>query len=61
VDFKRDENEKLAFQDIKEAIVKSLVLVSPDYSKDFQVFSFASEDTMACVLLQKIINMKRNL
>jgi hypothetical protein len=29
------------------------VLVSPDYSKDFLIFSFASFDTVAVVLLQK--------
>jgi hypothetical protein len=29
------------------------VLISPDYSKDFLVFSFASFDTVAAVLLQK--------
>jgi hypothetical protein len=29
------------------------VLISPDYSKPFLVFSFASFDTVAAVLLQK--------
>jgi hypothetical protein len=29
------------------------VLISPDYSKDFLIFSFASCDTVAAVLLQK--------
>jgi hypothetical protein len=29
------------------------VLVSPDYSKEFLIFSFASEYTIAAVLLQK--------
>jgi hypothetical protein len=28
-------------------------LVSPDYSRDFIIFSFASQDTIAGVLLQK--------
>jgi hypothetical protein len=28
------------------------VLISPDYSKDFLIFSFASPDTVAAVLLQ---------
>jgi hypothetical protein len=28
-------------------------LISPDYSKDFLIFSFASFDTVAAVLLQK--------
>jgi hypothetical protein len=29
------------------------VLVSPDYSKEFLIFSFASEYTIATMLLQK--------
>jgi hypothetical protein len=29
------------------------VLISPDYSKDFLIFSFASSDTVATGLLQK--------
>ena len=29
------------------------MLISPDYSKDFLVFSFASFDTVAAVLLQR--------
>ena len=37
----------------KNAISISLVLISPDYSKEFEIFSFASEDTIAGVLLQK--------
>jgi hypothetical protein len=41
------------FNIIKDAITRSPVLISPDYSKDFQIFSFASEDTIAGVLLQK--------
>jgi hypothetical protein len=34
-------------------LTEAPVLVSPDYSKDFLVFSFASCDTVAAVLLQK--------
>ena len=44
---------KEAFRCIKEAITKSPVLMSLDYSKDFMIFSFASKDTIAGVLLQK--------
>ena len=44
-----------AFESIKNAITRSPVLVSPDYAKDFMIFSFASEDTIAGVLLQKNI------
>jgi hypothetical protein len=42
-----------AFKNIKDSIGKSSVLISPNYSKYFQIFSFASEDTIARVLLQK--------
>jgi hypothetical protein len=51
--FKWDEDSKTTFKLIKEAIVKSPVLVSPNYSKNFQFFSFASNDTIVGVLLQK--------
>jgi hypothetical protein len=42
-----------SFIQIKRALTKAPVLISPDYSKDFLVFSFASFDTVAAVLLQK--------
>jgi hypothetical protein len=42
-----------SFDQIKKALTESRVLVSPDYSKDFLIFSFASFDTIATVLLQK--------
>jgi hypothetical protein len=38
---------------IHKALTEALVLVSPDYSKDFLNFSFSSFDTVAVVLLQK--------
>jgi ribonuclease HI len=41
------------FIQIKRALTEAPVLISPDYSKDFLVFSFASFDTVATVLLQK--------
>eukprot|EP00253_Pinus_taeda_P032992 PITA_32992 len=47
------EDGKRDFQEIKCAIARAPVLVSPDYSKDFMIFSFASEDTISSVLLQK--------
>ena len=43
---------KEAFKCLKDSISKSLVLISLDYSKDFLIFSFASEDIIAGVLLQ---------
>ena len=51
--FEWTDEGKVAFKSIKDAISMSLVLTSPDYSKEFHIFSFASEDTIASVLLQK--------
>ncbi|KAH9292066.1 hypothetical protein KI387_042748, partial [Taxus chinensis] len=42
-----------AFNGIKEALKHAPVLAAPNYKKPFQVFSFASENTIASVLLQK--------
>jgi ribonuclease HI len=42
-----------SFVQIKKALTEAPVLISPDYSKDFLIFSFASCDTVAAVLLQK--------
>jgi ribonuclease HI len=42
-----------SFTQIKKALTEAPVLISPDYSKDFLIFSFASCDTVAAVLLQK--------
>ena len=44
---------KKYFEDIKKAISKVPVLASPDFSKDFLIFSFSLEHTVAGVLLQK--------
>ena len=42
-----------SFESIKRAIMESPTLISPNYSKEFHIFSFASDDTLAAVLLQK--------
>jgi len=42
-----------SFENIKKAVGQSLVLISLDYTKDFLIFSFASENTIVAVLLQK--------
>ncbi len=41
------------FDLIKKALIEALVLISPDYSKEFQIYFFALEHTIAAVLLQK--------
>jgi len=42
-----------AFDEIKKAIFEAPTLASPDYTKPFNIFSFASETTLVVVLLQK--------
>jgi hypothetical protein len=42
-----------SFEDIKVALTKAPVLASPNFAKDFILFSFASEHTIVGVLLQK--------
>ena len=44
---------KQSFTDIKKALTKALVLVSPNFTKECMIFSFSSEHTIARVLLQK--------
>eukprot|EP00253_Pinus_taeda_P032411 PITA_32411 len=44
---------KQAFEEIKIALTKTPVLTSPRFDRDFIIFSFASEHTIAAVLLQK--------
>jgi len=42
-----------SFSQIKKALTEAPMLVSPDYSKNFLIFSFDSFDTVATILLQK--------
>jgi len=44
------------FEEIKDAISQAPVLISPDHSRDFIIFSFSSQDTITGVLLQKDAN-----
>ena len=44
---------RASFDLIKKALTEAPVLISPDYTKDFLIFSFASEHTIAAVLIQK--------
>jgi uracil DNA glycosylase len=39
------------FHQIKKALTEEPMLIIPDYSKDFLIFSFVSFDTVAVVLL----------
>jgi hypothetical protein len=53
IDFRWNDEGKQDFKMIKEANVKAPVLVSPDYSKDFQFFLFAYEDIIVGLLYHK--------
>ena len=44
---------KKSFELVKKALTETLVLISPDFTKDFYIFSFASEHTIATMSLQK--------
>ena len=43
--------ERKSFEDIKIALTQAPILISPDFNKDFWIYSFASEHTIAGVLL----------
>ncbi len=53
VDIKWTAEAKNSFEKIKKALTQAPVLINPDFSKEFLVFTFASENTIARVLLQK--------
>ena len=53
INFKWSIEAKQSFSDIKRDLSEALVLVSPNFDKDFMIFLFASEHTIARVLLQK--------
>jgi hypothetical protein len=52
-EIKRTAESRDYFDQIKKYLTEAPVLVSPDYSKDFLIFSFGSFDTTTTVLLQK--------
>jgi hypothetical protein len=50
---KRTIEARNSFDQIKKALTKEPVLIIPNYSKEFMIFSFPSFDTLVVVLLQK--------
>ena len=56
VAFRWDDKAIKSFEDIKDAISQAPILINPDYSRDFIIFSFASQDTITGILLQKDID-----
>ena len=53
VQFKWIDVEKNAFSKIKTAVAHTLSLKSPDFEKNFILYTFASDDSLAAVLTQK--------
>ena len=53
LNFLLEEEAKEYFANIKKALTKDHVLISPNFTKEFMIFSFASEHTIARVLLHK--------
>ena len=51
--FQWSKEAKQSFVNIKQALSKALILVSPNFDKDFMIFSFPSDHTIAWVLLLK--------
>ena len=53
LEIKWTDGVRSSFEAIKQAIMEAPTLISPDYTREFHIFSFASYDTLAVVLLQK--------
>ena len=48
-----DKKCDISFSKLKKAISTSPILACPDYNKEFMIYSYASEDTIVAMLLQK--------
>ena len=53
VQFKSTKVENNAFSKIKTVVAHAPSLKSPDFDKDFILYNFASDDSLAAVLTQK--------
>ena len=53
------EDSVKSFNLVKYALSIAPVLISPDYTQDFIIFSFAFEHTMVTVLIQKKDQMEQ--
>jgi len=51
--YKRDNMENNMFSHIKQAIVEAPTLYIPNFSKDFLLYTFASNTSLFVVLMQK--------
>ncbi|KAH9324684.1 hypothetical protein KI387_004862 [Taxus chinensis] len=51
--FRWSEEGKRSFEEIKTSVAHAPVLVCPDFSKKFIMYSYASEHTVSAILMQK--------
>eukprot|EP00253_Pinus_taeda_P020679 PITA_20679 len=51
--YRWSDEAKKSFQQIKEAITKAPILVSPNFDKEFLLYTFASDISYAAILTQK--------
>ena len=51
--YRWSDEAKKSFQRIKEAIAEAPALVSPDFGKEFLLYTFASDVSYAAILTQK--------
>ena len=49
----RQNLQEILFETIKKDIMEAPTLISPNYTKGFYIFSFASYDIVAIVMLEK--------
>lgn len=53
VDFKCKAEARKSFEEINKALTRAPVLTNPNFTKEFLIFTFASQETIAGLLLQK--------
>jgi hypothetical protein len=56
VSFRWGDETKKYFEDIKNSISQAPILISLDFSRDYIIFSFTSQDTIAGILMQKDVD-----
>jgi len=50
-EIKWTDGARSSFEAIRQAIMEAPTLISPDYTREFYIFSFSSYDTLAAVIL----------
>jgi hypothetical protein len=56
-----DPEARQSFSKIKNALTQDPMLISPNFEKDFQIYSFASEHTVVGALHKRMKKVLSNL